>query len=363
MRITAVKFPCLLLVALAAPAIGALPPAPAGVSTFTELGIEFSRVQASNVAPFQASGGLGNVNRAVGGGSWDFGLARTELTQGRWIEMPNALNAVPVPQGQPWTTAVEATLRGAGWPGPGMFSRGVGPQGRLIWEVTEPGNVQPVTGMGFVASAMFCNWLHNDREATINALLQGAYDLRQWNDLEPITWLTAVRSSDARFWIPTYDEWAVGSFYDPNRLGPGDAGWWNYTNRLDRLPFPGPPGIGETSAGWNTEPSPVDSYLIAVGSYPNSQSPWGLLDTSGSRYEQLEDEVEFDRTTAGTRNGMSIFPEDEARLEQIGWIAQDGLSRGGAVGLRIATRSIPSLPSFGVFMISSLCVILERSRR
>ncbi len=342
---------------------GSLPPAPAGVQVSHEYGIEFVRVQAQNVKPFQASGSLGNVNRPVGGGSWDFGLARTELTQGQWIQMPNAFDDVAVPADQPWSYTLESMLRGDGWVGFGMYSDGFGSQGRLAFQVTELGAALPVDGIGWIGSVMYSNWLHNDRAPTIDSLLNGAYDLRQWNHLDPQTWLTVTRSADARFWVPTYDEWAVGSFYDPNRFGPGEEGWWPYLNRLTRLPIPGPPGMGETSAGWNTEPSPGDSLYIPVGSYPDLQSPWGLLDTSGSRYEGIEDAYEFDRAFAGTRNGLTSFPEDEALLERLGWVGQGNMVRGAPIGLRIATSNVPGPIGLSLVVLGAACFIKTRTRQ
>ena len=62
--------------------------------------------------------------------------------------------------------------------------------------------------------------------------------------------------------------------------------------------------------------------MLPVGSYPDSQSPWGLLDTSGSRFEILDDEREYDRRFASTPTG----PLDESsafRYDSIGYIGTE----------------------------------------
>ncbi|MBY0456125.1 MAG: formylglycine-generating enzyme family protein, partial [Gemmataceae bacterium] len=244
-----------------APALGGLPPAPGGVETFASGGIDYARVRAASVTPFDPAG-HGNVLRPIGGGSWDFAISRTEVSQKVWVEFMGEFNAVPVPTGQPWTSRMESMLRGEFWVGPGMYATGVGPLGRLINRVTDEGATLPARFMGWYGAAAFCNWLHNDRQVSIEALTTGAYDLRQWNGADPDSWPGVTRQAGARYWIPSYDEWAVAAFYDPNRSGPNQPGWWPYLNRLERPPVPGAPGVGETSAGWEPEDPNFSVFLL-----------------------------------------------------------------------------------------------------
>lgn len=320
-----------------------LPPAPAGVQTFTHEGIQFARVQAPNVLAYVPTGG--NLNRPIGGGSWDFSLSRTEVTQGQYVEFVNAFNAVPIPQGQPWSAAMQTLLSGNGWAGPGVYSTGLGPQGRLINAVTPEGAVRPLKGMGWYGAALYANWLHNGRQVTMDALNNGAYDLRQWNDADPETWLSVSRQPGAQYWLPTYDEWAVASFYDASRFGPGQGGWWTYLNGRDRLPVPGAPlpGPGETSAGWSPPGGTSEAFLLPVASYPNSQSPWGQLDTSGTFPELLEDVSEFERRFAGTLAGTLTSPATLERYEQPGWAGAEAPLGGGTTAFRIAS-AVPAPP-------------------
>jgi hypothetical protein len=202
----------------------ALPAAPQGVQTFEAQGFQFVRVHVDNVQAFPARPETHPIARPFGGGSWNFGIARTEITQGQAIELPNAFYDVPVPSDQPWSFSLGNVVNGLGAIGPGVFGSNLGPQGRRLWFATPEGENRPVpSATGFFHAAVYCNWLHNNKQATVDALLTGAYDLRGWDDQQFSTWMAVTRSPTARFFLPTYDEWAVATFYDPNRNGTG--GW------------------------------------------------------------------------------------------------------------------------------------------
>lgn len=343
-------------IALTAPlAVGQpvpLPPVRAGVQTFVQNGHEFSRVRAQVVQPVPS---IGSLPGPFGAGDWDFGISRTEVSQGQWIEFINTFNAVPVPAGQPYTSVVNSMLVG-GWAGAGIYFTELGPLGRPINRVTPDGAVRPVSGQGWLGAAMYANWLHNDRGTTLDSILNGAYDLRGWDLDNPSTWPTVTRSPEARYWIPSYDEWCVASFFDPDRHGSGQPGWWEYQGSRDRLPIPGAPGVGETAAGWNSPDGPFASQLLPIGSYPNTQTPWGLLDTSGTYPEVNEDTYlynEFDRLFAGTKAGPFTFPDLERLNERPGRTGAGG-PRGLDTSIRLATSVVP-----GPSVLVSLCAFLN----
>ncbi len=334
-----------------------------GAEVFVRDNIEFSRIRASNVQPFDPAG-RGNVLRPIGGGNWDFGIARTELSQLQWVEFLNAFSDVPVPQGRGWSQAVNQLLVGGGAIGRGMGAIGMGSQGRFVWGVTPEGANLPVLGSSWFGAATYCNWLHNGREASIDALLNGAYDLRGIDSTHVGSTVNITRNAGARYWIPTYDEWAVAAFYDPNRNGLGQAGWWPYLDARERSPIPGRPGEGESAAEWAETPNLGEYFSYPVGSYPNSQSPWGLLDTSGSANEVLEGllyPTDADRTFAGPRSGP--FGSAVGVLHIPGWVGAEGaLGIGGFTGLRIATYTVPSPAGMMVILAAGWARVSRRSR-
>lgn len=326
-----------------------LPAEPAGVGVFSSGGVQFSHVQIATAA-YPAAG---MVNGPVGGGNWDFGIARTEVTQGQWVDFLNALNAAPIPQDASYNASLSTILTGTYGAGPGMSGAGVGPQGRLLWQVSTEGANLPVRSVGWFGAALFCNWLSSGRASTIDSIISGAYDLRGWSDTDGTTWQAVTRSAGAAFYLPTYDEWAVASFRsaDPN------GQWFPFLNSRDHIGTPGAPGVGDTSFLWDPRDDGLpylSIYDVPVGAYANSQSPWGLLDTSGSVLETLENRWPgaFDRLFAGTRAGVPAFPELDARNEQPGWFGADGVLGGNfQLGFRVATSSTPTPGAGAVFVL------------
>src|SRR5690606_21628647 len=124
----------------------------------------------------------------------------------------------------------------------------------------------------------------------------------------------ATRSPGAKFWIPSLDEWIKAAHYDPDRWRDGEAGYWRYSHTSDDPPIPGAPGEGQTSAGYDP-PGVDEAFYIPLGSYPDVQSPWGLLDTTGGAAEWTEEiHAQTFRRADGADAGFT-FPE----LDELGF--------------------------------------------
>lgn len=103
----------------------------------------------------------------------------------------------------------------------------------------------PVFGLTWHDAARFVNWLNNDKSSDLDALTHGAYDTSTFGQ-NPDGTITDQRTHDpdARFWIPTWDEWLKAAHYDP-----GARTWNVWPNAADEQPVPGMPGVGTTSVG------------------------------------------------------------------------------------------------------------------
>ncbi len=269
--------------------------------------------------PFGQLAGRGSVN-------YQYRMSQLEVSSAQWLEFINIF----APQSDNplfFGLAAHSGIR----PGFGGGTYELDP------EIENAGMV-PVGGITWWEAAMYVNWLHNDKPTEWEAIMSGAYDASTFGR-NPDGTLTdqLTHSPDARFWIPTLDEWIKAAHYDPNRYGAGQGGWWLYSHNSDDPPIPGPPGEGETSAGQFENPIPL--WHIPVGSYPGVQSPWGLLDLSGAASEWLEEVNDYgngprERLFDGEWAGSRIFQEnrDEVYVTDIAHPASHF-----TMGLRVAS--------------------------
>src|SRR5690606_10019729 len=103
------------------------------------------------------------------------------------------------------------------------------------------------------------------------------------------------------FFLPTLHEWTKAAYYDPDRHGPGEEGYWLYPDGGEEpltSGFPWEPGA-ETSGG-------IREY-VDVGQYPQSVSPWGLLDVSGGEREWTETVVDGSFSRARHIKGSEYY--------------------------------------------------------
>lgn len=256
------KTPILIVLFGALPALAQ--PAP------LDYGFNFVTIGDPANAPYT---GFDRDGHVTGHGSvgYEYRIARTEVTTAQYIEFLNGLI----------DAGVDPNLAGAPQFMGGGFSFGTG-----RWGVAPGGEMLPVAGVSWRDAAIFMNWLHNGKTNTIESFLSGAYDISTFNDTRPFTDQT-TRSPGAKYWIPSLDEWMKAAHYDPHRNGPDQGGWWLFNNSSDTQPVPGLPGVGETSAGLAVPAN--EAFSIPLESYPETQTPWGLLDTSGGGGEWTEE--------------------------------------------------------------------------
>lgn len=355
-------------------AFGALPPPPTGVQVTVDQGIEFSTIRSPNNPglPFSTRDWTGIERDRQGKGivNYDYRIGRTEITTGQWLEFFNTFSSRPAPAS---VTAVLGSFNnfyaGPVWWGAQQVSDNPA-QYTANWTLrTDVPNAAmiPVYGISWRTAAIYCNWLNNNKSSDWNALLSGAYDTSTWGKFPNGTYTDAeTHQPGAKFWIPSVDEWGKAAFFDPNKGGVNQPGWWTHANASDLPPAPGYPGDpgAQSSTGIPLlpyfEPSVLD---IPLGAY-SAQSAWGLLDTTGGTTELVDEYVDPTyrdrRLTIGAATGTVGDPASAAFLTEIGTRAFAGASgrvigQGDLlVGLRIAAAvPEPSALSLGTILILS----------
>ncbi len=261
-------------------------------------GIDFVTIGAVNNAAWPGNGTPND--RAIGRGSvgYEYKIGRYEITTPQWVEFMNA--AFDRPRSE-WISHLNPPQF---W---GAASATPNTPGGLRWSVPAGNEMRAVGDISWRSAAIYCNWLHNGKSTDSSAFLNGAYDVSTFTYTGTVFNDQHTRHPDARYWIPSWDEWLKAAHYDPNKNGPGQAGWWQYSTMNDSPPAYGPPGalvgldghspipdpngrLAEANAGWDAGNfGGVNPYTIPLGSYPGVQSPWGLLDIAGINSEWTED--------------------------------------------------------------------------
>lgn len=263
---------------------------------------------------------------------YKYRLARTEITYAQQLEFLNAYNPyIQDSDRRPW----------------GQISNIGG-----TWDLNEGAENRP----GQMSTRLwmrYANWLHNDKALSQDAFESGAYDTSMVGEIRDedgrIIALTdqMTRSPGARFWLPSIDEWTKGGYWDPNRYGEGEGGYWLYPNGTDEPLVSGAPeNGGETNAGEALN-RPLD-----VGSYPDTQTPWGLLDYSGGAREAVERINAVSGLVMGTRDG------DRTSLDRLGTL---GFGSGMSSFQSVRLASAVPAPSAGLPMV--FMYALARRRR
>lgn len=289
-----------------------------------------------------------------GRGSVDhrYRISKLEITTNQWMEFVNTFSTQGDEHrrfGEPlnWGAEVDPTYQGPG----------------RQWRLRNVANAQrlPVSALTWREAAQYCNWLHNGKQSTFESLATGAYDTSTWGGNARDGFTDEERHlPGAKFWIPTMDEWLKAAYYDPNKNGTGDGGWWLHPNGSDTPLISGwPDEGGETSGGIYTAGFP-EEWNIPLGAYEHVVSPWGLWDISGGTDEWTESyngEVQIDRLILGSYAGFPGWQwADQA------WTFGAGVpdSSGNSTGFRIA--SIPTPPTAAIAVVGMMATI-PRSRR
>ena len=270
----------------------------------------------------------GPAGQLAGRGSLDYEyrMTRTEVMVSQWFEFVQAF--------APYA-GDEANSFGF----TGFFINLIGPAGIPSSYQITPGAENLPTNMNWRMAARYVNWLHNDKENSPESFAMGVYDTSTFTQNKDGTFNDQpTHSPDAKFWIPTLDEWLKAVYYDPT-LNAGAGGWWHHPASSDNPLIAGLPWqAGQTNATLLDVPG-LPNEVLDVGSYPVVHSPWGLLDASGGMREWTE---KFSLSNGLRHTKGSSFFSDEFSYQ---WeddiltvLANSVLSSGRREGLRVASQ-------------------------
>lgn len=282
---------------------------------------------------------------SIGRVDHEYRLSRTEVTVGQWYEFINAY--VPYFSGR---------FNDTDFLGFWIREVRVAPDEPRQFRILD-GAENYTADMSWHFAARYANWLCNNKALTRDAFESGAYDTSTFG-FDPVTGDRTdqhAHTPGAPFWIPTYDEWNKAVYYDPDRYGPGEEGYWPWPNQSTESPIGGLPSQGgQTSA--------MTPGLLAggfpVAQYP-AMGPNGLFDVSGGRGEWTES---IAVGSAGARLYLGSNAGDaDTLVDRLASIRYSESPSSGGWGLRLAS-AVPS-PGCLAMYLAGLGVATTRRRQ
>jgi formylglycine-generating enzyme required for sulfatase activity len=151
---------------------------------------------------------------------------------------------------------------------------------------------RPVTFVNWFDAARFVNWLANGQPSGSQVAAtteNGAYLLNgAQSGIFPKQAINPNTGQAPLFWIPSEDEWYKAAYY---KGGGTNAGYWEYPTLSDALPGNSIGGLANQanfvssnrySATQTASFLTSQNYLLNVGSYSGSASPYGTFDQGGN---------------------------------------------------------------------------------
>jgi formylglycine-generating enzyme required for sulfatase activity len=239
---------------------------------------------------------------------------------------------------------------------------------------------KPVVFITWYNAIRFANWMSNGQGGP-GSTETGAYNL-DGNQTVPTNLASVHRNPNARWFLPSENEWYKAAYYQPSSLG-GDAdNYWLYPTKSNVPPFSDqPPGVHTPNPanssnnyaddgianGYNDgfavtgmlDRSAGVNFLTDVGAYPMASSFYGTFDQAGNADEWMEGALppgqssQFGTVRGGGWTDRPIF--SGASISATG--SRDSTYE--YLGFRIA-ESVPEPPSSTLLIVG---MILVRSMR
>lgn len=240
---------------------------------------------------FTPVGNAGNAPDKTGYGAVNspYAISKYEVTIGQYVAFLNTVAAVPTASyitnlytkdmnDDDYVIENTITRKGSGTVAdPYQYAVATGPadpQKNPGVKGSTPND--PVPFVDWFDAARFINWLNNGANASASTET-GTYTLNG------ATSGFIPRNADAKFWLPTENEWYKAAYFDP-ALNQGAGGYWLNATRSNRLPDVIDPPGSANAANYNGL-RPEQYKLIDVGSYALSPSAFGTFDQAGNLWE------------------------------------------------------------------------------
>ena len=195
-----------------------------GLSTKKSFNIGFRLVALSNTTnliPFVGIGDINNEADTTGYGSvnYSYNIGLYPITNAQYVVFLNSVDASGGNIYGLYSSSMSTDSRG------GIIFDNTKNNGAKYSTKTYMGN-KPVNFVNWLCAARMCNWLHNNQSS--NGTESGVYLLNG-----ATSGYDFVRSLDAKYAIPSNNEWYKAAYYKANGQ---NSGYWLYPTQYDEAP-------------------------------------------------------------------------------------------------------------------------------
>lgn len=298
-------------------------------------------------------GNPGNAddNTGFGGVDYTYRISKHEVTNAQYSEFLNTVDPTGVNPNSIYNPQMSSNANG------GINFNGGAASGSK-YEIKSGRDDNPAVFVSFFSAMRFTNWLENGQGS--GGTESGVYTISNG--------LSEVRSANAKYWIPSEDEWYKAAYYDPIGV------YYDYPTGTDTEPYSDNPGSLNAPDGTNVanfkkndgiangyddghavtgSPSDVSgqNYLTDVGAYSSATSPYGTFDQGGNVREWNEAVIQVVAPSRGLRGGSWVESSVFLRSD-----AQTAASAGGSnriVGFRMAA----AVPEPSTMLLGALAAV------
>jgi formylglycine-generating enzyme required for sulfatase activity len=312
-------------------------------------------------------GNPGNASDPASGNAWgavsyEYRIAKYEVTIGQYVEFLNAVAATDTYSLYNPNMATNPNSAGIARSGTdGNFNYA---------PINNAGNSanRPVTYVSWFDAARFANWLENGQPTGAQGpgtTETGAYTLAGAT-IGPVP----GKNPGATHYIPTLNEWYKAAYYSPV-LNSGTGGYYAFATQSNSAPG-NVVGSGANRANyfngvWSVTQSATYSaslnYLTDVGASTNSASFYGTFDQSGSVYEWNDLSGEA-ASLRGLRGGAWDTDAAPLQASHPGFAATGAHAEQPFSGFRLASPvPVPEPSAYAMALAGVACGGYTLSRR
>jgi formylglycine-generating enzyme len=212
---------------------------------------------------------------------------------------------------------------------------------------------RPATGTSWYEAAKFVNWLNSSTGYVAAYKFDASGNFQLWSSTDAgYNANNRFRNSNARYWLPSTDEWYKGAFGSPNGT------WFNYPTGSNTIPTSVAGGTSANTAVYSRTSSSGPADITNAGGL----SAYGTMGQGGNVLEYTETEydgvnnstVDF-REVRGGQWGVTLPTASSGARS-----ATSPTGEQNTIGFRVATVPEPSALSLLAIGLGGLALVRRR---